>query len=326
MILFLYGAGHTYVDVTTDVFRNCLHGELIQIPAGDTGSALFPDPLPGIAKGILVIRQNGDKWSGQAYGPNEKIWIALRDDELPDGNIRGHAKNGGSSKRIKPPPPGLTPDEVIHFFHSQLRFDGGSLNDEWVEQHNTVEFLRPDAKVLELGSGFGRNTMMISCVLSDESNFVTLECNPQSVETLRVNRSTNGFRFHIEPAALSYRKLMYSPELALTIPGTELQDGYQWINTITFEEINEKYGIEFDTLVADCEGALYYILQDNPAMLENISTVILEADYRLPGQKAAVEELFDRYGLQKVKFWRLEPAPADLPSECVASFWEVWRR
>lgn len=326
MILFLYGAGQTYVDVTTDVLTKCLHGELIQIPAGDTGSALFPDPLPGIAKGILVIRQNGDKWSGQAYGPHDKILIVLRDDELPGGYVRGHTKNGGYSKRIKPPPPGLTPDEVIPFFHSQLQFTGGSLNAEWVEQHNTVEFLSPDAKVLELGSGCGRNTMMISCILNDESNLVTLECNPSSVEILRKNRVDNNFQFHIEAAALSYRKLMYNPSLALTIPGDELQEGYQWINTITFEEITTKYGIDFDTLIADCEGALYYILEDNENLLANIGTVILESDYSLAEHKWAVESVFRRYGLEKVKSWRMEPQTADLPKECMDSFWEVWKR
>ena len=37
----------------------------------------------------------------------------------------------------------------------------------------------------------------------------------------------------------------------------ELLPGYKPVNTITLEELNNKYNIEFDTLVLDCEGAFY---------------------------------------------------------------------
>lgn len=319
MIRFFYGANKTFTDVTSEVRANCLCGDRVYIPAGDTGAAFFPDPLPGIAKGIFVVRQDRGVFTGQMYGPDERIWLSLREDEYEPRLDR-------PIKKIKLPRPALNTGEIMAFFHSQLEFAGGELWQEWVEQTNCIDFLDPAAKVLELGAGFGRNTMMISCILNDESNFVTLECNASSVEVLRKNRTANNFRFHIEPAALSYRKLMYSPELALTVPGEELRHGYEWINTITVEEINAKYSIDFDTLVADCEGALYYILQDNPNLLDNIRTVILESDYLEAEHKWAVEAIFKRFGLQKVKSWRMEPPTADLPRECMDSFWEVWRR
>lgn len=320
MINFQYGVGHNFIDVTAEVLAKCLYGNRIYIPAGDTGASIFDDPAPGVLKGILVLREIDGLLQAQSYGHNERVWISLREDEAAAGRSVGH------TKEIVVPPPTLTPDEVLAFFHSQLNFTGGELSWERIEQLNAVEFLRPDAKVLELGSGYGTNTMMISCILNDETNFVTLECNQASVEILRQNRAANDFRFHIEPAALSYRKLMYNPELMLTIPGEELRDGYEWINTMTFEEIVAKYAIDFDTLVADCEGALYYILQDNPRMLDNIRTVILESDYREAQQKWAVEELFGSYGFGKVRWWAMGQGGTDLPQECRDSFWEVWMR
>lgn len=319
MIRFLYGANKTFVDVTDDVLAKCLCGDRVYIAAGDTGAAFFSDPLPGIAKGIFVLRQDQGVVTGQSYGPNERIWLSLQEDEY-------ERSRGQHIKTISVPPPTLNTAEIMAFFHSQLDFTGGDLMDEYVEQTNCIDFLEPTARVLELGAGFGRNTMMIASILNDESNFVTLECNSDSVETLKKNKSANSFRFHIEPAALSYRKLMYNPALALTLPGEVLRDDYAWINTITFEEINAKYSIGFDTLVADCEGALYYILQDNPNILANIRTVILESDYLLAEHKWAVEAIFQQFGLQKVKAWRLEPQTAPLPVECMDSFWEVWKR
>lgn len=326
MICFLYGAGPTYIDVTRQVFESCISGDLVHIPAGDTGSAFFPDPLPGIAKEILVIRKEGDLLSGQSFGPNEEVRVLLHQDDKPISPDSEHGPSSMPRRNIVSPPVGMGVADSIAFFHSQLRFSGGNLNDEWIEQHNTVEFLDPNASVLELGGGLGRNAMLISCVLNDETRFVTLECNVESAETLSLNRSVNGFRFHIEPAALSYRQLMYNASLALTVPGSDLLDGYEWVNTVTFEEIQSKYATEFDTLVADCEGALYYILQDNEFLLEKIGMIILESDYRLPGQKQWVEDVFARYGLKKVKSWRLHPPSVDLPPECIESFWEVWQR
>lgn len=324
MIHFLYGASQRFIDVTRDVFTKCVRDGRVYIPAGDTGSMLFPDPLPGIAKGILLIESENGTLSGRFFGPNEEIAVALRDsDTIGDQPNEFQARRRG----IVPAPAHLATEEKLQFYHSQLEFFGGDLGGfERVEQLNAIDFLDPNAKVLELGSGRGRNSLLISCLLDDESNLVTLECNSDSLEFLRINRSANGFQFHIEPAALSYRKLMYNSGLEVTIPGEVLQQGYEWVDTVTFEAIQEKYGIEFDTLVADCEGALFYILQDNEGLLENIRTVILESDYLLAEHKWAVEDIFCRYGFTKVKYWRLEPQTADLPKECMDSFWEVWKR
>lgn len=326
MISFLYGAAKTYIDVTALALRNCVYGDLVYIRAGDTGDEIFPDPLPGIAKEILVVRGDVGSLTAEMYGPNEAIYISLTESEKSEAGL-SRTNNGDPGKRVVLPPAGLSNDEKLRIIHAQLQFTGGDLRHEWVEQFNTLDYIGPEAKVLELGSAVGRNTLLISSILNDETNLVTLECNPATVEILRKNRSSNNFRFHIEPAALSYRRLMYNQDLELTVPGEELQDGYEWINTITFEEIVEKYAIEFDTLVADCEGALYYILQDNDRILENMQTVILESDYRIAGQKWAVEAVFKKYGLQKIKTWTLAAGDSSgIPQECIDSFWEVWKR
>jgi hypothetical protein len=47
----------------------------------------------------------------------------------------------------------------------------------------------------------------------------------------------------------------------------------------TLPELKEKYPINFDTLVLDCEGAFYYILMDYPEILHGINLIIMENDY-----------------------------------------------
>ena len=64
-----------------------------------------------------------------------------------------------------------------------------------------------------------------------------------------------------------------------TKPSDILLNGYQWVNIISYEHLMEKYKIQFDTLVLDCEGAFYYILLDMPEILNDIKLIIMENDY-----------------------------------------------
>ena len=47
------------------------------------------------------------------------------------------------------------------------------------------------------------------------------------------------------------------------------------VETITLDEIHKKYNMNFNTLVIDCEGAFYYIIQSFPNILNNINPVLL---------------------------------------------------
>ena len=59
-----------------------------------------------------------------------------------------------------------------------------------------------------------------------------------------------------------------------TKPSDILEEGYKWVNILNFDELQNKYKIEFDTLILDCEGAFYFILKDSPEILNNIKLII----------------------------------------------------
>lgn len=316
-----YGKNDTFIDVTDAVLTSCFDGVRIHIPRGDlTRAEMFSDPVPGVVKDILLVRPVGRRATCVGYGPETDVDCWLTPEELQA--IRPLYDR---PDRVAPPSHLNTAEERLDFVHRQLRFLGGSLEDEKPEQTMVARFLDPRAKVLEIGANVGRNTMMIASILDDERYLVTMECDPDSVEVLRNNRYLNNFRFHIEPSALSYRKLIQRGWD--TIPSDEVLPGYQPVRTITFEQLTDKFRIDFDTLVADCEGALYYILNDSDAMLSGISTVILEADYHTAEQKRSVEAILLAHGLQRV---HSEPLVTDwahpFPEECAASFFEVWKK
>jgi hypothetical protein len=188
-------------------------------------------------------------------------------------------------------------EKQVRNIHSKLKFEFGSMQDEFPEQVMTVKYLKGNEKVLEIGGNLGRNSMIIAYILNQQGNhnFVTLECDKIEAAKLAHNRDLNNFKFNIEISALSQRKLIQRN--MNTIPSDHDIPGWTRINTITWEDLKNKYQIDFDTLVIDCEGAFFYILYDTPEILDNIKLVIMENDYfELVDNKIYVQNVLKEKG------------------------------
>lgn len=204
----------------------------------------------------------------------------------------------------------------LNTVHLQLHLKYGSFAEEYPEQLMTAMFLHPDAKVLELGGNIGRNSCVIGALLNDSRNLVSVESCEADARLLQENRDINNLHFYIEAAAISKVPLIQFGWL--TIPSEIDQPGWTRVKTVTFDEVQRKYGIVFDTLVADCEGALYYILRDDPNMLNNINTIIIENDFGDIENMLYVHNIFTSYGLRCVYNQAGGMGP------CVANFYQVW--
>ena len=202
--------------------------------------------------------------------------------------------------------------------HSKLTLQHGVFSDEYPEQLMTARFLPEEAKVLELGGNIGRNTLVMASILKDPKNLVSLESDPDIVKLLESNRAMNHLDFHIENSALSNIPLIQNGWS--TIPSQEVLPGYVRISTISLEDLQKKYNITFDTLVADCEGALYYILLKNQNVLKNINLVIMENDYTDIQHFEYVQRSLRRAGFHLVYNEAGGWAPCD------PWFYQVWEK
>ena len=205
----------------------------------------------------------------------------------------------------------------INNIHKKINLNHGSLNTEFPEQKMVVRYLTGSEKVLEIGGNIGRNSMVIASILKNGS-LVTLESDTNTAKQLEENRNLNNFNFYIENSALSKRKLIQKEWD--TMPSDTLQEGYNWVNTITFDELKNKYKIDFDTLVLDCEGAFYYILMDMPEILDNIRIIIMENDYNNIEHKEYVDSVMKKYNFYRVYSESGGWGP------CFNNFFEVWRK
>lgn len=283
------------IDVTDICISKLTTNNVITIPEGDyVRASFFTDPFSGILKKIIIVHDTVTE-----YDALTRVNI----------NMINHSIDTTSP---------LTVDQKINSIHSKLKIYFGSLQDELPEQKMAVRYLTGTEKVLEIGGNIGRNSLVISSILHDSANLVTLESDINIADQLLVNRDLNQFRFHIERSALSKKRLIQKEWN--TLPSDTLLDGYHWINTITFDELKTKYNVAFDTLVLDCEGAFYYILMDMPEILNNIHLIIMENDYN----DILHKQYIDRVLLQNNFCVEYQESGGWGP--CYTNFFEVWKR
>ena len=303
-----YGTLEKNIDITKVALEKCVKEKILYIPSGDCDRAsIFTDPVIGILKSIFIKDKSNNIY---LYNHHQDIYIDIEkniiydNDNVPDNIISIHKNYFNILKNI----------------HKKLKIEYGTFNDEFPEQLMATSNLKGSEKVLEIGANIGRNSLIIAHILNkhNNNNFVSLECDDVSVKKLETNKNINNLNFKIEPSALSKRKLIQKGWD--TMCSDVLLPGYKNVNTITLEELNKKYNIVFDTLVLDCEGAFYYILQDMPEILNNIKLIIMENDYHDYSHKHYIDTV-----LKNNKFY-VHFSQAGGWGPCQSHFFEVWKR
>jgi FkbM family methyltransferase len=295
-IKIFYGISSNYIDVTNICLEKLTRNDIITIPMNDNFRATyFGDNFYGILKKIFILH-NGVITE---YNENFKIEIDIKK------NIITTINENDINEKLKN-------------IQSKLSILYGDFNEEIPEQKMVVRYLTGNEKILEIGGNIGRNSLVIASILKDNSNLVTLESDISIASQLKENRDLNNFNFYIENSALSNRCLIQKGWD--TIPSETLKEGYNWVNTISLENLKNKYNIEFDTLVLDCEGAFYYILLDMPEILNNIKLIIMENDYYDISKKNYIDEI-----LVKNNFY-VDYQESGGWGPCMKNFFEVWKK
>lgn len=311
MFTIKYGVKTQNIDITQISYETLMKNNIIRIPRSDTSRAMiFTDSVPGIKKDI-IISYNGEE---NLYNDTTEIYI----DTI---NSKIYTIGEVIPTHITETYPEIIVNTLI-VIHRLIPLKHGWFMNEFPEQKLSVKFLTGNEKILEIGSNVGRNTFIMSYILNrcNNKNLVSLESNNAVFKQLVENKNGTNLECFLENAALSKRNLIQNPYLWNTIVSDELLEGYQKVNTITFDELEKKYNVTFDTLVMDCEGAFYYILQDMPEILNNINLVIMENDYDDIEHKKYIDSVLKEKGLSVVY------SEGDGWGPCADYFYEVWKR
>lgn len=303
-----YGTHEHKIDVTEVAYTKCTKSSILYIPSIDDARArLFPDPVYGKVKHIFLTNNGITK----EYSSTVPIFINTVTNTVIE-NIE-EIRNVYEDAYV---------DIKLQLIQSSLQIRHGSFRDECPEQKMAVRFLTGSEKVLEIGGNIGRTSVIISSILKS-NNMVTLESDPTIAKKLQENRDLNNLSFHIESCALSMRPLIQRGWD--TIVSDTVLDGYTKVKTISLEELKEKYQIPFDTLILDCEGAFFYILQDMPSILNGIKMLIMENDYFDITHKQFIDAKLKERGFQCVYTESLGPGWEHKKFTCEKEFFQVWK-
>ncbi len=310
MIIF-YGYKNGYKDITDIALEKCVKRDILEIPASDDiRASIFGDPYPGVLKHICIIDNDGHFTQ---YPPDIFIIYNIVTQMQEQFDLKQWWKK--ESKHL------TNSNQKLDLLHTRISLKYGSMKEEYPEQVMAINHIKPSDCVLEIGGNIGRNTVLISCILDDDTNLVSLESDPRIAVQLKENCALNNLNPHIEASALSKRKLIQSGWT--TIPSDVVIPGYMEVPTITYDNLIKKYNKKFNVLVADCEGALYYILKDEPKMLNNIETIIIENDFEEMEHKIYVDTIFANNGFSCVYNGVLEYDNFPQMKHC---FYQVWKR
>ena len=164
---------------------------------------------------------------------------------------------------------------------------GNKINIEKIEKEEQTlaeQYILDDDIVLELGARYGSVSCIINKKLNNKNNMVVVEPDDRVWDALEENMKRNNCDFKIIKGFISNKKLGLT-NLDCFLGGygsTFIENEETKIPSYTLEEIKEKHGLNFNVLVADCEGFLEVFFDENPTLYDNLRLVIFEADY--PGK------------------------------------------
>ena len=304
---FIYGTKKNNIDITDIVYKKCIRNNIIFISNDiDERIKLFGESP---TESIISVKTSD---TITRFDNTKRIFIDLTNNTIIDES------DSSNNDKINYCVSLFDKQKRLENIQSTLSLDFGSFMEEFPEQLMVSKYLTGNEKVLEIGGNIGRNTLVIASILNknNNNNLVSLESDSDISVQLTHNKNKNNLDFYVESAALSKRKLIQKGWD--TIPSDIILDGYKQINTIDYDTLIQKYNIHFDTLVADCEGALYYILYDMPELLQNINLIIMENDYWDINKKNFVDNILKSYNFisdyQEAGGW----------GPCYDRFFEVW--
>lgn len=145
---------------------------------------------------------------------------------------------------------------------------------EAAERELATKYLRPDSTVLELGACIGVVSCTVNKLLKNREKQVCIEANENLIPTLTRNRDQNSCKFAIVHGAISRKPICFDamPQMEC---GRIAESGCP-VSALEIEQLEVKYGLRFDTLIADIEGSESALLRENIQFFERLNLLIIE--------------------------------------------------
>jgi len=150
-------------------------------------------------------------------------------------------------------------------------------NEERVEQEQAFKYIEPNDIVLELGGRYGTVSAIINYKLKNKKNHVVVEPDENIIPALIKNKTLNNSNYHILPKIISNTNKM------------KINGGYgthyvhseekSTNNIISYQDFKKLFPLDFNVIVADCEGCLCEFIENMGDDFSKINKILFEADF-----------------------------------------------
>lgn len=149
------------------------------------------------------------------------------------------------------------------------------------EQELAKQYVLEDDVVLELGARYGSVSCTINSKLNNKKNQVVVEPDDRVWDALERNKKTNLCEFNIVKGFISNKKLDLTnlDDYYGGYGSTFIENNDTKLPSYTLDEIKNIYKLNFNVLIADCEGFLEVFFDENPDFYDGLRLIIFEADY-----------------------------------------------
>jgi len=167
--------------------------------------------------------------------------------------------------------------------------------NEREEQEQAYKYIESNDIVLELGGRYGTVSSVINYKLNNKKNHVVVEPDENIIPALTRNREINKSGYHILSKIIS------------NTDKKKIDDGYgtryvdidvnsmrddKTNNIISYKDFKKLFPLNFNVIVADCEGCLAELIKNMGTDFYKINKVIFEADFpKLCNYAELIEQL-----------------------------------
>lgn len=322
-----YGKGNTLIDITIPALRKCHINGKIVIPAEDVDrDAIFGDPLFGTLKEIIIHDDINGKITYKSGQP-----IDHDVDEKHPLLLAVQALDVYESSNL----------------YLKQAFEG--LLDDYNMRLLSSIFISPTSKVLQLGAT--SNSCTISALLEQPMSQLVILEPWEDMCSLLASKQVQNKKISVvvhksillkdyllydhlqetfrkipddKPPSVS-SSLLLSSQKNKTFP--KIPEACEFIQTTSFDAIQARYGMYFDTLVINQKNTFYYALQeDAPSILgsHSLETILIANDFIDESQMTYVKTTLALFGFVRVIFLAHSDIKHKISNH--SHFYECWIR
>ena len=174
---------------------------------------------------------------------------------------------------------------------------------EVTEQWIAETFIEEDAIVLELGGRYGVVSSVINKKLKKKKNHVVIEPDPAIFKVLQRNLLLN------DADPICYNGTITKRPQYIEILGTGTNTRYQpcacdsdIVHHKSLTDLIQETGLQFDTLVADCEGCLGVFFEENLEYISNFKMITtMKYDYGHEIDYDKINKILVDFGFNQVR-------------------------